>query len=148
MMVVMMNCFCSMVDRRKAFSLLSSRDHCQKSSPSWISDTPRAGFEPAQNLTSGLVEWSCAVVILHHSATQQLQDNFILREKVSYLELLWSIFSIIWTEYGDIWSISPYSVQMRENTDQNNSEYGHFLPSVIYSWCRFSCYIWLGKKHE
>ena len=25
---------------------------------------------------------------------------------------------------------SPYSVRMRENTDQNNSEYGHFLPSV------------------
>ena len=28
-----------------------------------ISNTPRAGFEPAQNLSSGLVEWSCAVVI-------------------------------------------------------------------------------------
>ena len=26
-------------------------------------------------------------------------------------------------------SISPYSVQMRENTDQNNSEYGHFSRS-------------------
>ena len=25
--------------------------------------------------------------------------------------------------------ISPYSVRMRENTDQNNSEYGHFLRS-------------------
>ena len=27
------------------------------------SPTRRAGFEPAQNLSSGLVEWSCAVVI-------------------------------------------------------------------------------------
>ena len=26
-------------------------------------------------------------------------------------------------------SISPYSVRMRENTDQNNSEYGHILRS-------------------
>ena len=60
---MMMNCFCGMVDRRKAFSLISSRDNCQRSSPSRISDTPRAGFEPAQNLSSGLVEWSCAVVI-------------------------------------------------------------------------------------
>ena len=60
---MMMNCFCGMVDRRKAFSLISSRDHCQRSSPSRISDTPRAGFEPAQNLSSGLVESSCAVVI-------------------------------------------------------------------------------------
>ena len=25
---------------------------------------------------------------------------------------------------------SPYSVRMRENADQNNSEYGHFLCSV------------------
>ena len=56
MMIVMMNCFCGMVNRRKAFSLISSRDHCQRSSPSRISDTPRAGFKPAQNLSSGFVE--------------------------------------------------------------------------------------------
>ena len=34
--------------------------------------------------------------------------------------------------------ISPYSVQMRESTDQNNSKYGHFLRSVrrakIFVW--------------
>ena len=57
------DCFCGMVDQRKAFSLTSSRGHCQRSSPSQISDTPWAGFEPAQKLSSGLVEWSCAVVI-------------------------------------------------------------------------------------
>ena len=56
LMMKMMNCFCGMVDRRKAFSLISSWDHCQRSSPSRISDTPRAGFEPAQNLSSGFVE--------------------------------------------------------------------------------------------
>ena len=33
--------FCGMVDQRKAFSLISSRDHCQRSSPSRISQ----GFE-------------------------------------------------------------------------------------------------------
>ena len=52
-----------------------------------------------------------------------------LRKKYPYLELFWSLFSRIWTEYGEIQSISVYSVQMRENTDQNNSEYGHFLRS-------------------
>ena len=62
-MMMMMNCFCSMVKRGKAFSLISSRGHCQRSSPLRISNTPQAGFEPAQNLSSGLVEWSCAVVI-------------------------------------------------------------------------------------
>ena len=44
-------------------SLISSRVHCQRSSPLLIADTLQAGFEPAKNLSSGLVEWSCAVVI-------------------------------------------------------------------------------------
>ena len=48
--------FCGMVARREVFSLISSWDHCQRSSPSRISDTPRTGFELAQNLSSGLVE--------------------------------------------------------------------------------------------
>ena len=63
MMMMMINCFCGMVDRRKVFSLTSSQDHCQRSSLFWIYDTPQADFKPAQNLSSGLVEWSCAVVI-------------------------------------------------------------------------------------
>ena len=29
-------------------------------------------------------------------------------------------------------SVSPYSIRMLENTDQNNSEYGHFSRSVSY----------------
>ena len=45
-----------MVERRKAFSLISSRNQCQRFSPSRISDTPQAGFEPAQNLSSSFVE--------------------------------------------------------------------------------------------
>ena len=52
-----------------------------------------------------------------------------LREKCLYSELFWSAFSSIWTEYGEILRISPYSVRMRENADQNNSEHGHFLRS-------------------
>ena len=56
------NCFCGMVDRRKVFSLISSRVHCQRSSPLRNSDTPGAGFEHEQNLSSGFGEWSCAVV--------------------------------------------------------------------------------------
>ena len=47
-----------------------------------------------------------------------------------YSELFWSVFSRIWTEYREIQSISPYSVQIWENADQNNSEYGHFSRSV------------------
>ena len=58
---LMMNFFWGIVDRQKTFSLISSRHHCHRSSLSSISNTPRAGFEPAQNLSSGFVEWSCAV---------------------------------------------------------------------------------------
>ena len=61
--MMMMNCFCDVVDRRKVFSLISSWAHCQRSSPSRISHKPRAGFEPLQNLRSGFIEWSFAVVI-------------------------------------------------------------------------------------
>ena len=38
--------------------------------------------------------------------------------------------SRIRTEYREILRISPYLVQMRENTDQKNSEYGHLSHSV------------------
>ena len=63
MMMMMMNCLCGMAYWRKTFSLISSWDHCQRSSSWRISDTSQTGFETAQNLSSGLVEWSCAVVI-------------------------------------------------------------------------------------
>ena len=53
-----------------------------------------------------------------------------LREKCPYSELFWSAFSRIRIEYGEILLISPYSVGMQENADQNNSEYGHFLYSA------------------
>ena len=56
-------------------------------------------------------------------------SNFSLREKCPYLELFWSVFSRIRTKYGEIRNISPYSVPMRGNTEQNSSEYGHFLRS-------------------
>ena len=58
-MMIMMNCFCGMVDCQKEYSW----DHCQKFSPLRISSTLLAGFEPAQNMSLGFVESSCAVVI-------------------------------------------------------------------------------------
>ena len=42
------------------------------------------------------------------------------------------IFCCIRTKYGEIRSISPYSVRVREDMDQNNSEYGHFWRSEVY----------------
>ena len=57
-LLTMMNCFCGMADRWKAFSLISSRDNCQRSWPSQISDMPRVVFELVQDLSSGFIEWS------------------------------------------------------------------------------------------
>ena len=53
-----------------------------------------------------------------------------LHEKCSYSELFCSAFFRIRTGYREIRNISPSSVQMLENADQNNSKYGHFLRSV------------------
>ena len=50
-------------------------------------------------------------------------------KKCPYLNFFWSVFFRIWTEYGEIPNISPYSVRMRENTDQKNSECGQFSRS-------------------
>ena len=57
---------------------------------------------------------------------------YALREKCPYSGLFWSTFSRIWTKYGEILRISPYSVRMWVNTDQSNPEYGHFLRSDVF----------------
>ena len=36
-----------------------------------------------------------------------------------------TILSVVNQQFSTLLCISPYSVQMQENTDQNNSEYGH-----------------------
>ena len=64
-------------------------------------------------------------LVLEHTSYCLLSKK-TLREKCPYLELFWSVFCRIRTEYGEMFHISPYSVRTRENTDQNNSEYGHF----------------------
>ena len=55
-----------------------------------------------------------------------------LREKCLYQWFLWSVFSRIRNEYGEILRVSPYSVQMRENKNQKNSKYGHFSSSEYF----------------
>ena len=61
-----------------------------------------------------------------------------LRQKCPYSELFWSVFSRIRAEYGEILRIFPYSGQMQENADQNNSEYGHFLRSAYLLYDKYS----------
>ena len=60
----------------------------------------------------------------------------------------WSASSHILPEYGEIWSISPYSVWMLENADQNNSEYGHVLRSVRERHIPLVWQIYISKSLE
>ena len=64
LLLLLLNCFCGMVDQPKAFSLISSQDHCQRSSPLQISNKLWARYEFVQNLSSGVAEWSCKVVMM------------------------------------------------------------------------------------
>ena len=61
------------------------------------------------------------------------KNKYALREKCPYSEFFWSLFSRIQTEYGDIRSISRYSVWMRENTDHKNSKFAHLSHSYMVS---------------
>ena len=78
-MMKAMNCFYWMVDQQKTIRLISRRDHCQKFSPSQISDTAR-GFELTQNLSLGFGESGCAIVIAltsrHHITTTSRRRNY------------------------------------------------------------------------
>ena len=48
---------------------------------------------------------------------------YTLRKKCPYSKFFWSVFFRVWIEY---------SVQMRENTDEKNSEYRQVLRSILY----------------
>ena len=81
---------------------------------------------------------TCQKFMIELFRKKMLAANYFSKENIEhcvkspYLELFWSAFSSIRTEYGEIRSISPNSVQMRENADQNNSEYGHFSRSGLF----------------
>ena len=60
----------------------------------------------------------------------ELFNNIV--KSVPIRSFFWSAFSRIRTEYGEIRSISPYSVRMRENTDQKK----------LRIWTHFTQYRW------
>ena len=58
-------------------------------------------------------------------------DDFFKRHCVKSLQIriyLWSVFSCIWTEYGEIWSLRIQSEYWKIRT-RNNSVFGHFSRS-------------------
>ena len=77
--------------------VLSSRDHCQRSSPSRIPDTPPAGFEPAQNFSSDLVERNCTVTYNEWDIPFHFQhiEDFVYTAKLLDWEGPWIFISTI-----------------------------------------------------
>ena len=69
------------------------------------------------------------------SVISKFNEEPPLRKKRPYSEFFWSVHSLIQTEYGDLQSKSPYSIWMREKTDQKSSEYGNTSRSALYHGC-------------
>ena len=59
-----------------------------------------------------------------------------LSKKCPYAEFLWSAFSCIRTKYGNLRSKSPYSVRMRENTDQKKLRIRTLLTQCTFTQMR------------
>ena len=62
-------------------------------------------------------------------------------KSVQIRSFFWSVFSNIRTEYGEIPCISPYSVQMRENTDQKKLRiWKHFTQWTVMPYLLQKCF--------
>ena len=72
------------------------------------------------------------LIVFSLFGASKLLQYTVRRERCLYSEFFGSVFSYIWIEYWDLQSKSPYSVRMRENMDQKNSECGQLLRSAEY----------------
>ena len=59
-----------------------------------------------------------------------ITEQFITFKSAQIRGFFWSVFSHIWTEHGEI-LISPYSVQIQENTDQKKTPYLETFHAVV-----------------
>ena len=64
-------------------------------------------------------------------------------KRVQIRRFFWSIFSCIWTEYGDLRIKCPYSVQIRENVDQEKLRIWTLFAQCVVPLCT-SSFIFVG----
>ena len=87
--------------------------------------------------------WSLSSFILENQGYEHCMKSVQIR---SYF---WSVFSRIWTEYGEIQSISPYSIRMRENTDQKKTPYSDTCYAMEDYWnINKFCKLYWGYRNE
>ena len=68
-------------------------------------------------------------------------------KSVQIRSFFWSVFACIRTEYGEIRSISPYSVRMRENTDQKKLRTWTLFTQCFSNWGWFWMFFYKGTNH-
>ena len=99
----MMSFFCGSVDRRKASILISSQDHCQRFSPSQISNTPRCKHQRKQ--TSEEAKNVIIPFQLNYANKSEINNmKFKLSITVFYL-LLQFYYTQEWKTELQMWSI-------------------------------------------
>ena len=67
-------------------------------------------------------------------------------KSVYFQSFFWSVFSGIRNENGDLPCKYPYSVRLRERTDQKNSKCEQFLKSVSFAFSQCIKMLWRSKK--
>ena len=113
----------------------------------------------SKNLSPNFVKYILLLSSYNVSFLQKLTDTNLVQawypislqnfRKILWVDLINKYATVRPTVYRSIYaqwkirSISPYSVQMRENTDRNNSENGH-LPSSGWVTYRF----WYSIRHN
>ena len=131
---MMMNCFCGIIDRRKAFSLISSRDHCQRSSPLRISDMPSRVWtcaEPEFRLSwMKLCSSESFIGNQFHGERFRKMENYtpfgadIFSQKVaavlSWLKLFFQICFVVWLTDGRRLALFSVGIIVR---DPHHREY-------------------------
>ena len=126
-------CFWTVLSRKKSFYLIWTRDflilYCATETHFGLCQASVFGLFAKVVNGFCLTRFYISSVLLCYMTRLVAHNAEALRERCAYWELLWSVFSGIWTEYGEILRISRYSVRMWENTEQNNLEYAHFLCS-------------------
>ena len=83
------------------------------------------------------------ITLIHNHFCFCLQSSYHCLKSVQIRSFFWSVFSCIRTEYGEILRISPYSVRMRENTDQKKLRIWTLFTQckkiLLFLFYNFSC---------
>ena len=113
-----------LTDKRRLFLFPAGtivRDPHHRESP-----TRWAGFEPAQNLSSGLVEWSCAVVI---TTTPRRHKN----------KTKWNLFSTYFNSYYSMNPSHRCRIWKRPTKVSKNQYVVTLLSLIFIFWTPCSC---------